>query len=236
VTDLAAGVVEDSDPAVHTFDLMDDEGWGLGLGCNGITDILLEPLDDAWDGALEGLRDRRRSTVAEIHAAGESVTVFVDWVTPAPDLLLFGTQTTSTPWLGWVTRPGSGSSSRRSRVRATRSLRSRLPGRRHREDRVHGGHRFAGEPSPGHCRRAQHRGPTAQVVLEDDGHDPSIHGGVGEAGGQIVELAARLDGDFVVVGGKRRSPLGNAVLGRTAQGVLSDATCAIVYTGARVEA
>jgi len=48
VTDLAAAVVEDGDPAVHTFDLMDDEGWGLGLGCNGITDILLEPLDDAW--------------------------------------------------------------------------------------------------------------------------------------------------------------------------------------------
>jgi nucleotide-binding universal stress UspA family protein len=73
-------------------------------------------------------------------------------------------------------------------------------------------------------------------ALEDDGHDPSIHGGVSEAGGQIVEVAARRDGDFVVVGGKRRSPLGNAVSGRTAQEVLPDATCPVVYTGARVEA
>ncbi len=149
VISLAADVLETRTPTVETFDLMDDDEWGLGLGCNGIIDILLEPLDKSWDPALAKLESQRpvamitataatdgrvsvgdrvlmaedrtvkghsgRSplpddVVANIHQSvsdlkskdgsaslttetedGE-VTAFVDWLTPAPDLLLFGTQ------------------------------------------------------------------------------------------------------------------------------------------------
>ncbi len=148
VTELAADVVSGDSPAVHTFDLMDDEGWGLGLGCNGIIDILLEPLDDSWDTVLSELANRQAVVTATVVESGRSdttvgdriildergerigrgggglppsivdalsepiedlragpgaatvpvetdagtVSVFIDWLTPAPDLLLFGTQ------------------------------------------------------------------------------------------------------------------------------------------------
>jgi len=148
VRELAADVFEAGAPAVHTFDLMDDEGWGLGLGCNGIIDILLEPLDERWDGALAALEARRpvptvtavRSSdpgiavgdrtvldangeasdadtaalpasvidavsgrldalrptegagTVEVETEAGTLDVFLEWVTPAPDLLLFGTQ------------------------------------------------------------------------------------------------------------------------------------------------
>jgi xanthine dehydrogenase accessory factor len=149
VTELAGDVVDSGAPVLETFDLMDDEGWGLGLGCNGIIDILLEPLDDTWDAPLAELEahravatvsvidssdeavavgdrvvldddlaplpdgDRnglpagvveaveptvadlqadRNSTAVTVETADGEVTAFVDWVTPAPTLLLFGTQ------------------------------------------------------------------------------------------------------------------------------------------------
>ena len=45
---LASQVLDADEPRVERFDLMedDDDVWGLGVGCNGIIDILLEPLDD----------------------------------------------------------------------------------------------------------------------------------------------------------------------------------------------
>ncbi|TYL36986.1 cytochrome oxidase I [Natronococcus pandeyae] len=46
---IARDVIADQSPSVVTFDLTDDEdGWGLGLGCEGIVDVLVEPADDAW--------------------------------------------------------------------------------------------------------------------------------------------------------------------------------------------
>lgn len=150
VTSLAAEVLEDGEPRVHTFDLMDDEEWGLGLGCNGIIDILLEPVEDTWGVALselaerrpvvtvtaieaaegadiavgdrivldeagavladadrgglpselvdavadtrEELREKSGAGAATVETASGPIDVFVDWITPAPDLLLFGNQ------------------------------------------------------------------------------------------------------------------------------------------------
>jgi len=46
VLGLAQRVLDAGEPRLETFDLMgDDDIWGLGVGCNGIIDILLEPLD-----------------------------------------------------------------------------------------------------------------------------------------------------------------------------------------------
>jgi xanthine dehydrogenase accessory factor len=47
VLDLAAEVRSDGRARVEQFDLTgDDDVWGLGLGCNGIIDLLVEPLTD----------------------------------------------------------------------------------------------------------------------------------------------------------------------------------------------
>ncbi len=149
VQDLAARVLDSGEPIVETFDLMEDDGeWGLGLGCNGVIDILLEPLDKSWDPIVSALTDRSAVTTLTVIDStdpavavgdrvvydGETVTesgvraglpdsvldpllaraddladdaatatmtvstddgeigVYLDWITPAPDLLLFGSQ------------------------------------------------------------------------------------------------------------------------------------------------
>ncbi|MFB6073013.1 MAG: XdhC family protein [Halobacterium sp.] len=149
VAELAADARETGAAAVETFDLMDDDEWGLGMGCNGIIDVLVEPLDDSFDALLAALEDREPATVltvvdsddddavpvgartvvtadgdhagadrpgipadavadlrdaaADARADGTSgvvdveradgdLSVFVDGVEPAPDLLLFGAQ------------------------------------------------------------------------------------------------------------------------------------------------
>lgn len=148
VNDLASKVLESGRATVETFDLMDDDEWGLGLGCNGVIDILLEPLDDSWDPVLSALVDRRSATtLTAVESSDENVdvgdrvvlegdgvhepskrnalpgyvvnrldeqvdelrsnagaavltvetdrgevAVYADCVTPAPDLLLFGSQ------------------------------------------------------------------------------------------------------------------------------------------------
>ncbi|SFS90988.1 XdhC family protein [Halostagnicola kamekurae] len=47
--DVATEVISERSSTVVTFDLTDDDdGWGLGLGCEGIVDVLVEPVDDRW--------------------------------------------------------------------------------------------------------------------------------------------------------------------------------------------
>jgi xanthine dehydrogenase accessory factor len=48
VVSLAEEVLASGEPRLERFDLTDDEEWGLGLGCNGVIDLLLEPLDDRF--------------------------------------------------------------------------------------------------------------------------------------------------------------------------------------------
>jgi xanthine dehydrogenase accessory factor len=57
VFELAAEVLEAGEPRIETYDLMDDgdDIWGLGVGCNGIIDILIEPLDGSLVPALDAL-------------------------------------------------------------------------------------------------------------------------------------------------------------------------------------
>lgn len=56
VEDIAAAVRRSGQPRVERFDLTDDEQWGLGLGCNGVIDLLVEPLDDRFGPLLDGYR------------------------------------------------------------------------------------------------------------------------------------------------------------------------------------
>jgi xanthine dehydrogenase accessory factor len=55
---LADGVLAAGEPRVVRYDLSpeaDDDVWGLGVGCNGVIDILLEPLDESYRPILEAV-------------------------------------------------------------------------------------------------------------------------------------------------------------------------------------
>jgi xanthine dehydrogenase accessory factor len=76
VAEIAADVLEDGRARVETFDLMDDTEWGLGLGCNGIIDILLEPVDGSLDAGLARLQDRESvTTITAIESTDPAVAV-----------------------------------------------------------------------------------------------------------------------------------------------------------------
>lgn len=68
VAELARGVLADGDPVVERFDLTDDADgtWGMGLGCNGVVDVLVEPLDESLRPALDALA--RKEPVAVLTA------------------------------------------------------------------------------------------------------------------------------------------------------------------------
>ncbi|WP_229504803.1 XdhC family protein [Natrinema versiforme] len=65
VTDLAQDVIADGKTRTETYDLTDDDtdAWGLGLGCNGVIDVLIEPIDESFSPVVEGLNSRRSQTV-----------------------------------------------------------------------------------------------------------------------------------------------------------------------------
>jgi xanthine dehydrogenase accessory factor len=46
VLDLAAEVMEAGEPRIETYDMTDDgdDVWGLGVGCDGVIDVLVEPI------------------------------------------------------------------------------------------------------------------------------------------------------------------------------------------------
>ncbi|WP_216824727.1 XdhC family protein [Salinigranum rubrum] len=61
VQGLASDVLEAGEPRVEHYDLMpeadDDDVWGLGVGCNGRIDILLEPLDETYRPAVDAFAE-----------------------------------------------------------------------------------------------------------------------------------------------------------------------------------
>ncbi|WP_049901771.1 universal stress protein [Natrinema sp. J7-1] len=65
--------------------------------------------------------------------------------------------------------------------------------------------------------------------LDEHDVDYAVRGAVGEHGPTIVDLAASVGADRVVVGGRRRSPTGKAVFGSTAQEVLLSAPCPVTF-------
>lgn len=96
---LAAEITEAGAPRIETYDLMEDENdvWGLGVGCNGIIDILLEPLDESYQPAIDAFEAGEPIGVitalsgdvplgAKAYYRGETVEVeegFPDWLADA---------------------------------------------------------------------------------------------------------------------------------------------------------
>jgi len=63
--DLAAAsrrVADAGTPEVITYDLTsDDEGsWGLGIGCDGIVTVLVEPLSERYKPVVDAFAERKR--------------------------------------------------------------------------------------------------------------------------------------------------------------------------------
>ncbi len=70
VRQLAEQVLDDGEPTVKTFDLTgDDDVWGFGVGCNGVIDVLLEPLDESIGPAVEAYERGEETTVATVVAS-----------------------------------------------------------------------------------------------------------------------------------------------------------------------
>jgi xanthine dehydrogenase accessory factor len=70
---IAEDVIAEGRPRVEQFDLTgDDDVWGLGVGCNGVIDILLEPLEDSYRPVVDAYRrgdDIAAMTVLEASGA-----------------------------------------------------------------------------------------------------------------------------------------------------------------------
>ncbi|ERG97019.1 XdhC family protein [Haloquadratum walsbyi] len=68
VLDIAHDVIDTHEPRTEVFDLIQDdtETWGLGLGCNGVIELLVEPLDASWDYPLTAVADGDPVTVATV--------------------------------------------------------------------------------------------------------------------------------------------------------------------------
>ncbi|QCS41426.1 XdhC family protein [Natrinema versiforme] len=67
VRSLAASVLESGRPRLERFDLSgDDDVWGLGIGCNGVIDIFLEPLTDTLEPPLSVVDDGGDCTVVTV--------------------------------------------------------------------------------------------------------------------------------------------------------------------------
>ncbi|MFB6310312.1 MAG: XdhC family protein [Salinirussus sp.] len=53
---LSTEILETGEARIETYDLRpeaEDDVWGLGVGCNGIIDVLLEPLDESYREAID---------------------------------------------------------------------------------------------------------------------------------------------------------------------------------------
>ena len=72
---LVESVLEADEPRIERYDLMeDDDIWGLGLGCNGIIDVLVEPISNAYQPLLHAYE--RRNPVGVISVIdGESENI-----------------------------------------------------------------------------------------------------------------------------------------------------------------
>jgi nucleotide-binding universal stress UspA family protein len=65
-------------------------------------------------------------------------------------------------------------------------------------------------------------------ALEDHGLDSEIRGAIGEPAAAIEEMMTDFDPDFVLVGGRDRSPTRQAVFGSVSQQIIRSARCPVV--------
>ena len=69
----AQDVIADGQPRVISYDLSEEVVWGLGIGCGGSVDVLIERLDAALEGWLETLRSGALSVAATVLTSDSSI-------------------------------------------------------------------------------------------------------------------------------------------------------------------
>lgn len=78
VRSLAADVLADGTPRVETWDLTgEDDVWGLGVGCNGVITVLLEPLGESYHPVVDA-RDAGEAIGVVTVVGGETDTTVGD--------------------------------------------------------------------------------------------------------------------------------------------------------------
>lgn len=76
VVDICESVRTTGESQIKRFDLTDSgEAWGLGLGCNGIIDLLVEPRDESWNAILDASRSEGPAAVVTVIDAGTDTAV-----------------------------------------------------------------------------------------------------------------------------------------------------------------
>jgi xanthine dehydrogenase accessory factor len=74
VAESARSATEDGVPTTETYDLTDDDedAWGMGLGCNGVIDVLVDPVDESLRPALDAMARKEPAVVATVLSVGDS--------------------------------------------------------------------------------------------------------------------------------------------------------------------
>ncbi|WP_340100213.1 XdhC family protein [Salinibaculum salinum] len=72
---LAGSVFEEGTPRLETFDLRTDDGCGLGIGCDGTVEILLEPLDKSLRSTLSAHEERQPCALLTVIDGEAEVTL-----------------------------------------------------------------------------------------------------------------------------------------------------------------
>lgn len=103
VADLASTVLANGQPCIKRYDLMDDDDiWGLGIGCNGVVDVLLEPIGATHRPMIEAMRNGDNVAALVVlsgpngdQAIGERIYVDMDEGFDAPSESVFNGVATS---------------------------------------------------------------------------------------------------------------------------------------------
>lgn len=78
-------------------------------------------------------------------------------------------------------------------------------------------------------------GRAAHNRLMDAGVSVEEMSRVGDPAAEILAAAAEVDADYIVLGGRKRSPLGSLLFGSVSQAVILDADRPVTITGGKAE-
>jgi nucleotide-binding universal stress UspA family protein len=90
-------------------------------------------------------------------------------------------------------------------------------------------YQFDNRPSPNHVAERHSSIKDTAERMEQQDIEYSIRGAVGEHSSLVLREANEQDADMVVVGGSKRSPTGKAMFGSTAQDILLNADCPVLF-------
>ncbi len=116
---VADAVRETGEPELVTYDLMEDDEadvWGLGVGCNGVIRVLVEPLTETYRPAVEAFADGRAVAILTVlEGAGPLARGDRAYYRPDDGTLETPTGESATDWPAELTAP-AGDLARRGRA------------------------------------------------------------------------------------------------------------------------